>query len=253
MSRLPERLPEQPGPGERLYRALLLLYPRRFRSDFGPAMIDLFHVRRWQYLSEGGSFVALRFWTFVLRDLVGTALPERFGPLAARLFGSGEGEGEGAPRALATKTRGLGMESMWGDVRYAIRRLVRTPGFSALAILIVALGIGVNSAMFSVLNAALFRPLPVGIRMALGAGRSQVIGMVLSEVMSVVGVGAVIGLGLAWAATRGLGGLLYGVSTTDPVTFVGVVVVLGAVAFLATLVPARRAARANPVTALRYD
>ncbi|MEE8147607.1 MAG: ABC transporter permease, partial [Longimicrobiales bacterium] len=154
----PKRLPERPGPGERLYRALLLLYPRRFRSDFGPAMIDLFHVRRWQYLSEGGSFVALRFWTFVLRDLVGTALPERFGPLAARLFGSSEGEG--APRALVTKTRGLGMESMWGDVRYSIRRLVRTPGFSALAILIVALGIGVNSAMFSVLNAALFRPLP---------------------------------------------------------------------------------------------
>ena len=97
------------------------------------------------------------------------------------------------------------------------------------------------------------RTAEVGIRMALGARRSQVIGMVLSEVMSVVGVGAVIGLGLAWAATRGLGGLLYGVSTTDPVTFVGVVVVLGTVAFLATLVPARRAAKANPVTALRYD
>ena len=89
--------------------------------------------------------------------------------------------------------------------------------------------------------------------MALGARSSQVVWTIVREVMLIVGVGLAAGLGLAYVAMRGLTGLFYQVSAGDPLVMLGVTGVLGAVAFFATWVPARRAAHVDPLIALRHE
>ena len=92
-----------------------------------------------------------------------------------------------------------------------------------------------------------------GVRMALGAGGVDVLRLVLSRSSILTAVGIGLGLILAFAGTRVLGSALYEVSTYDPITFVGVDVVLAGVALLASYLPARRATRVDPVIALRYE
>jgi ABC-type antimicrobial peptide transport system permease subunit len=89
--------------------------------------------------------------------------------------------------------------------------------------------------------------------MALGASPSHARRMVLREGLTVAGGGIVVGLVAALSLSRLLGGLLYGVTPNDPVTFVGVPVFLAGVALLASYLPARRATRVDPTTALRAD
>jgi putative ABC transport system permease protein len=118
--------------------------------------------------------------------------------------------------------------------------------FSLLALLLAGLGI------YAVVSFSVARRTgEMGIRMALGAERSWVVRMIVREVVGVVLVGLVVGLALAGAGATQLGGALYGVSALDPVTFGGAVAVLLLVAWFAAYVPARRAARADPVDALR--
>jgi putative ABC transport system permease protein len=93
----------------------------------------------------------------------------------------------------------------------------------------------------------------IGIRVALGANRMDILRMVLGQSIVIVGVGIVVGLGVSLAATRVIGGLLVGVSPTDPVTFVSVVGILTLVAIVACWLPAHRATRVNPLVALRYE
>jgi predicted permease len=93
----------------------------------------------------------------------------------------------------------------------------------------------------------------IGIRVALGAQATRVVRMVLGQGAVLVGVGVVCGVGGALLLSRFLGGMLYGVSTRDPITFAAVPFVLGTVALLATLVPAWKAARVDPVVALREE
>ena len=93
----------------------------------------------------------------------------------------------------------------------------------------------------------------LGIRIALGAQRRDVIGMVLGQGIKLVSLGIVMGLAGAWALTRVMTTLLYGVKPTDPLTFVAVPVLLIVVAILACWLPARQAARVDPLTALRYE
>lgn len=91
----------------------------------------------------------------------------------------------------------------------------------------------------------------IGVRMALGASRRGVSLMVLRQGLALAGAGVAIGLVVSAAATRALAGMIYGVSTRDPLTFLGVAGVLLVVAALASLVPAHRAARLDPLEALR--
>jgi ABC-type antimicrobial peptide transport system permease subunit len=89
--------------------------------------------------------------------------------------------------------------------------------------------------------------------MALGATRGQVLGLVLGQGVRLAVAGVAIGVVVALALSRVVASLLYGVSATDLVTFAGVPVALTLVAMLATLVPARRATRVDPVVAMRTE
>src|ERR1019366_6423881 len=93
----------------------------------------------------------------------------------------------------------------------------------------------------------------MGVRMALGAQRFGILRLVIRDALVVTGIGVRVGLGAAWAATRVLGSMLYGLSPRDPVTMIGAAIVLIAVATLAAFIPAWRASRVDPMTALRYE
>jgi putative ABC transport system permease protein len=93
----------------------------------------------------------------------------------------------------------------------------------------------------------------IGIRMALGANARDVLKLVVGQGMLLAGVGLVLGLLAAFAVTRIMSSLLFAVSATDPLTYFGLAVILGAIAFLACYVPARRATKVNPVNALRAE
>jgi ABC-type antimicrobial peptide transport system permease subunit len=89
--------------------------------------------------------------------------------------------------------------------------------------------------------------------MALGAKRADVMRLVVRQGMTMTLVGVVLGLAGAFVFSRVMIGLLHGVSPTDPLTFAGVSIVLLGVAFLACLIPARRATRVDPIVALRTE
>ena len=93
----------------------------------------------------------------------------------------------------------------------------------------------------------------IGIRMALGAGRTRVLGMILGESLTLVAVGFAMGLPAAIAAARLISGQLYGLKVGDPLTVVGSLLLLSVVAALAACIPARRATKVDPMVALRYE
>ena len=117
-----------------------------------------------------------------------------------------------------------------------------------MALLLAGLG------LYGVLAYAVtHRTREIGVRMALGARPIQALALVARESAAVVGVGLLLGCAGALAAARTFAGLLFGVGPADPLSLVAAVLVLAAVALLATLLPARRAARVDPAVALRAE
>jgi len=120
--------------------------------------------------------------------------------------------------------------------------------FAAVALLLAAIGIyGLMS------YAVQQRTQEIGIRMALGAGRGQMMRLIMGQGMRLAAVGIVIGLAAAYGLTRFLAGLLFNVKATDPWTFAMVAAILSAVALGAAFIPAHRATRIDPVLALRQE
>jgi ABC-type antimicrobial peptide transport system permease subunit len=97
------------------------------------------------------------------------------------------------------------------------------------------------------------RTYEIGVRMALGARAADVVRLVLRQGLRLVIIGVAIGLSLSVAATRVLAAALFGISPTDPLTFVIITLLLGLVALLACWVPARRATKVDPLVALRHE
>ena len=137
------------------------------------------------------------------------------------------------------------LESSLGQRRLS---MILLGAFSAIALLLASIGIyGVLA--YSVTQ----RSRELGIRMALGAARGRVLRLVIGQGMALAIIGIAIGLVGALALTRLLGTQLYSIKPTDPATFAGVSFLLAGIAFVATLVPALRATRVDPVVALREE
>jgi ABC-type antimicrobial peptide transport system permease subunit len=141
------------------------------------------------------------------------------------------------------------MKSRLGDTLARARFAAISLGtFAAIALLLALIGIyGVMSYVTSQ------RVQEFGVRMAMGADKSDLVGLVLRQGVRLVAVALVLGMAAAFALSRVLQGLVFEIGTTDPLTFVGMAVLLAFTALAACWLPARRASRVDPVTAMRRE
>jgi predicted permease len=158
-------------------------------------------------------------------------------------------------KGLATVDSSIPLTSIRVFDEYISRSLAR-PRFNALVlsifagIALVLTSIGIYGVMaYSVAQ----RTSEIGIRIALGAAQSSIFRLIVGQAMTLVAISVIIGLAGAFAATRLLNSLLFGVGPSDPLTFVTIVLIISLVAFLAAWLPARRAARVDPIEALRME
>jgi putative ABC transport system permease protein len=120
--------------------------------------------------------------------------------------------------------------------------------FAALALLMASVGI------YGLLAYAVSRrQQEIGIRMAMGAKAPDILRMILGQATRLAALGITIGLGISFLTTPLLADLLFGVDARDPITFLGIALLLGSVALVSAFLPARRAARVEPLAALRYE
>jgi putative ABC transport system permease protein len=190
---------------------------------------------------------------------------ETFLPLAQNAAGRltivarAEGDPSGVAPTLREQVRAVDpdqavfavrtVDEMLGDM-VAQRRLTMLliGTFAALALLLASVG------LYGVISYAVTqRTHEIGVRMALGAQVGDILRLVVGKGMALAASGIALGLVAAFALTRLMAGLLYGVSATDPLTFAGISLLLALVALVASYGPARRAARVSSVIALRYE
>ncbi len=147
----------------------------------------------------------------------------------------------------ASKVRSMDQVISESTARQNFNMLLLTI-FGGLALLLAAIGIyGLMS--YTVEQ----RTQELGIRLALGANRGDMLKLVVRQGMLLAGIGIVVGLAASFGLNRLLGNLLFGVKATDPVTYAAVAAILISVALLATYIPARRATQIDPMIALRYE
>jgi putative ABC transport system permease protein len=199
------------------------------------------------------------------RGLVGDVLPEVYSPELEDVGGdlSFVIRATGEPTSLISAVRATVAEVEPNQALHNVmtmeQRLANTTtsrrlntvllgSFAGVALLLAVVGIyGVMS------YAVTQRRREIGVRMALGAQRGDVSRLVIGEGMKLVLIGALLGLGGALALTRLLKTLLFGVSATDPLTFIVIAALLIIVALLACWIPARRATKVDPLIALRHE
>lgn len=137
------------------------------------------------------------------------------------------------------------LERTTGQPRF---RALLTGAFAAVALLLAAVG------LYGLVSYTVAERVPeIGVRLALGASPAQMMRLVIGQGLGLAGAGIALGLAGAVAATQLIAGLLYSVSTTEPVIYASLALLLLGVAALASYVPARRAMRVDPVTALRTE
>jgi putative ABC transport system permease protein len=137
-----------------------------------------------------------------------------------------------------------------------LERSIARPRFNMLLITILASVALVLAAVgiYGVISYSVTqRTHEIGVRMALGASAGDVLKLVVGHGMILAGTGVVLGLLAAFAVTRIMATLLFGVTATDPVTYFGLALLIGIIALLACYIPARRATKVNPVAALRAE
>jgi len=187
-------------------------------------------------------------------------IPHTLTGMADRLFVRAQGRPEGLEKPIAAHVyaidAGQPVMDMW-TLETALRDDVYArPRFNLLLFTVFA-GLGLTLALFGVYgviaHSVAQQTREIGIRLALGASFRQVIGMVLSLGAKLVAAGIVVGLAGSLASVRLLSGLVHNVSTFDPYSFVAVTVLLFSAGLFASFWPARRAARVDPVKALRDE